>query len=53
VWKDPHAAHDRYLRVAEDLHARREPHRTLSPGAVTVKNLCNHYLTYQLHAGVR
>ncbi|MBE3096316.1 MAG: hypothetical protein IMZ44_04205 [Planctomycetes bacterium] len=48
VWEDPHAAHDRYLRVAEDLHAGREPHRTLSPDAVTVKNLCNHYLTYHL-----
>ena len=48
VWEDTHAALDRYLQVAADLHAGREPHRTLSPDAVTVKNLCNHYLTYQL-----
>ena len=48
VWDDPDAALERYLRVATDLHAGREPRPpTLSADAVTVKQLCNHYLTYQ------
>jgi hypothetical protein len=48
VWDDPDAALEKYLRVAADLHAGREPRSpTLSADAVTVKQICNHYLTYQ------
>jgi len=48
VWDDPDAALERYLRVATDLHAGRELRSpTLSADAVTVKQFCNHYLTYQ------
>jgi len=47
VWIDPEAAHQRYLREGADLHAGREPRpETLSPGAATVKDVCNQYLTY-------
>jgi hypothetical protein len=38
-----------YLQVAADLHAGREPRATVAPGAVTVKDMCNHYLTCQLN----
>ena len=49
VWSDPQAALDSYLRVAADLHAGRQPQQaTLSPGLVTVKDACNHYLTRQM-----
>ena len=48
VWEDTDAALEKYLRVATDLHAGREPRSpTLSADAVTVKQICNHYLTYQ------
>ena len=48
VWDDPDAALERYLRVATDLHAGREPcSPTLSEEGPTVKQLCNHFLTYQ------
>ena len=48
VRDDPDAALERYLRVATDLHAGREPRSpTLSADAVTVKQLCNHYLACQ------
>jgi hypothetical protein len=34
--------------VAADLHAGREPRSsTISAEGLTVKQLCNHYLTYQ------
>ena len=50
VWKDPQAALDSYLRAAADLHAGRQPSPvTISPGDITVKRICNHYLTYQAH----
>ena len=46
--KAPRPLSKRYLRVAADLHAGREPRSpNLSADAVTVKQLCNHYLTYQ------
>lgn len=49
VWATPDAALDEYLRVAADLHAGRQPRtETISPDQVTVKELCNHYLTHQL-----
>ena len=49
TWADPQGALDRYLAVAADLHAGREPQRsTLSPDVVQVKDVCNHYLTHQL-----
>jgi integrase len=48
VWEDPDAALQNYLRVAEDLHAGRQPRATtLSEDGVTVKEVCNHYLTFQ------
>jgi integrase len=50
VWADPQAALDQYRRVAADLHAGKQPQMsTLSPDGVTVKDVCNHYLTHQLH----
>jgi hypothetical protein len=49
TWEAPQGALDNYLRVAADLHAGREPRlTTLSQGAVTVKEVCNYYLTAQL-----
>jgi integrase len=48
VWADPNAAHDRYLRISADLHAGRKPDRgILSGGELTIKDVANHYLTYQ------
>jgi hypothetical protein len=48
IWEEPEAALENYLRVAADLHAGREPRSsTLSAEGLTVKPLCNHYLTYQ------
>ena len=48
VWEDPGAALQRYLRAAADLHAGRQPRPcTLSEEGPTVKQLCNHFLTYQ------
>ena len=47
---DPQAALDRDLRVAADIHAGRQPvHFTLSGQALTVKDVCNHYLIHQRH----
>jgi len=49
VWEDPDAALQNYLRQAPDLHAGRQPRSsTLSEDRPTVKQVCNHYLTYQL-----
>ena len=49
VWDDPQAALNSYLQVAEDLHAGRQPSTSsLSSDDLTVKNVCNHFLTYQL-----
>jgi integrase len=48
IWEEPKAALANYLRVAADLHAGREPRSsTISAEGLTVKQLCNHYLTYQ------
>jgi integrase len=48
IWEEPDAALENYLRVAADLHAGREPRpSTVSAECLTVKQLCNHYLTYQ------
>jgi len=48
IWEEPEAALENYLRVAADLHAGREPRSsTISAEGLTVKQLCNHYLTYQ------
>ena len=50
VWEDPDAALENYLRVAEDLHAGRQPQQgTISADGPNVKQMCNQYLTYQLH----
>lgn len=49
VWANPEAALADYHRVAADLHAGRKPKdRSLLAEAVTVKDVCDHYLTYQL-----
>ena len=45
VWDDSDAALQNYLRVAEDLHAGRQPRSsTLPEDGPTVKQVCNHYL---------
>ena len=46
TWEDPKAALKKYLHVAEDLHAGREPR--VSADEVTVKFVCNEFLTHQL-----
>ncbi len=48
VWEDPDAALQRYLRAAAELHAGRQPRPTISAEGVTVKQVCNHYLTFQI-----
>ncbi|MBL7132472.1 MAG: tyrosine-type recombinase/integrase [Phycisphaerae bacterium] len=49
VWENPDAALQNYLRAAEALHAGRRPREeSLSPNTLTVKDVCNHFLTYQL-----
>lgn len=48
TWEEPQAALDNYLRIATDLHAGRQPRQSsLSGDEITVKDVCNHYLTYQ------
>ena len=48
-WDDPQAALNSYLRAAEDLHAGREPSPSkVHSGTITVKDVCNQYLTSQL-----
>ena len=50
VWADPQAALNTYLRLAADLHAGRQPQQTTLAGeGLTVKDICNHYLTHQQH----
>jgi hypothetical protein len=49
VWEDPEAAHRRYIEVAPELHAGRPPHQTVSADGCTVKDACDHYLTFQVH----
>ena len=49
VWEDPQAALEQYLYQAEDLHAGRQPRASsLSPDRLVVKDVGNHFLTYQL-----
>ena len=48
VWGHPKEALGSHLRVAEDLHAGRRPRTNLSSDGLTVKDVCNHFLTYQL-----
>lgn len=47
VWADPDAAHQNYLRIAEDLHAGRDP-SPAAEGEFTVKELGNQFLAYQM-----
>ena len=48
VWDDSQAALNNYLSVAADLHAGRRPNPlNLPAGAVTVKDVCNRFLTSQ------
>ncbi|MFN0135696.1 MAG: tyrosine-type recombinase/integrase [Phycisphaerae bacterium] len=47
VWAAPDAAHQNYLRIAEDLHAGRDPSPT-AEGEFTVKELGNQFLAYQM-----
>jgi hypothetical protein len=48
TWAEPEAALQGYLKMAADLHAGREPNQSVPPDAPTVKEVCNHYLAYQL-----
>ena len=48
VWGDPQTALDNYLRVAADLHAGRQPSASIAQGGITIKDICNHFLTYKL-----
>ena len=49
VWDDPQTALDNYLCVASDLHAGRLPScGSIRPDGLCVKELCNHFLTYQM-----
>ena len=36
-----------YMRTAADLHAGREPRQNVAADGPTVKEVCNHYLTFQ------
>ena len=48
IWENSRAALDNYLRAAADLHAGRQPRQSsLSGNEITVKDVCNNYLTYQ------
>ena len=49
VWGNPQAALDNYLRIAADLHSGRQPQTpNIAANEFTVKDVCNHYLTFQL-----
>jgi len=49
VWEDPAAALANDHRIAGELHAGRQLHATnLAAAGTIVKDVCNHYLTYQL-----
>jgi len=49
VWSDPQNALAHYLGVAADLHAGRPPNSsTVAQGDITIKDICNAYLTHQL-----
>jgi integrase len=47
VWENPQAALQNYHAVAADLHAGRQPSVNVAQDAATVKDVCNHYLTFQ------
>ena len=48
VWDNPEAALEQYLSHAADLHAGRQPAiHNLSSDDPTVKEVANHFLTYQ------
>lgn len=47
VWADPEAAHQNYLRIAEDLHAGRAS-AAAARGELTIKELGNRFLFYQM-----
>ncbi len=48
VWADPDAALSRYHELAADLHAGRGPSRSVSSSLLTVKELGNEFLAYQM-----
>lgn len=48
IWENPQTALDNYLRVAVDLHTGRQPSLNLSSDGLVVKDICNHFLNYQL-----
>jgi len=50
VWEDPDAALQRYLQLAADLHAGREPHHSVSADGPTGKEVCNRWVMRQLRA---
>lgn len=47
VWADPDTAHQNYLRIAEDLHAGREPSPSAT-GELTIKEMGNRFLMHQM-----
>ena len=48
VWANPQAAQKRYLAIAGDLHAGRQPRQeSLSGSELTVKDACNAFLNWQ------
>ncbi|MBK8914521.1 MAG: tyrosine-type recombinase/integrase [Phycisphaerales bacterium] len=47
VWADPDTAHQNYLRIAEELHAGREP-SPAATGELTIKEMGNQFLMHQM-----
>src|SRR5262245_16197151 len=43
-WEDWQGALDKYQRERDDLHAGRKP-RAATPGGLTVRDLCNRFMT--------
>jgi integrase len=54
VWADPQAALNKYLEQRDDLHAGRTPRDTSTTPGLTIRQLCNKFLTareHKLHTG--
>jgi integrase len=47
-WADPDAALNKYLEQRDDLHAGRKP-RSAGSSALTLRDLCNRFLTHKRH----
>ncbi len=49
TWSDPQGALEKYHRLADDLHAGRQPHVSkVSSDGLTVKEVANEFLSHQL-----